>query len=151
MRTSSDRSYRLEIAGQAHELDAKSFRLALCDLVSTLLAEKEITRASFVFAAPESGLGELSASLYRHLKQQRCVGPPYSELGGGAHSFRLHSLVDALVATHFYCHAGDEVPHFFVGNGPTDILSCLERGTTTRVAVENPPLLSKLRAVIGGI
>lgn len=148
MRTSSNRTHRLEIAGDVYELDARAFRFVLCDLVTMLLAEKEASRASFVFAAPESDLEELSANLYRHLKQQRCIGPSYSQHGGGAESFRLHSVVDALVATHFYCHAGESVPHFFVGNGPTDLLSCLDRGMATRVTVESLPLLSKLQEVV---
>lgn len=145
---SSGRTHRLEIGDETYELGSGQFRSSLCDIVTALLIEREASRATFLLSGPEGQLDDLSAHLYRHLKQQRCSGPPYDEWEGVAHSFRIHSVIDALVAVHFFLHAGDRVPHFFVGHGHRDSLACIERGSRTRVHVESRDLLSRLQSLV---
>ena len=140
--------YTLDIGGEIHEVGLSAFRIAPYDILSALVGQKEVDRASFVLAGKESELDPESARLYRHIKQQRCSGPPYTNLGGEAHSFKLHSQVDALVAAHFFCTAGDLVPHFFAGHSESDVLLCMERGVRTKVEVGDPALLSRLRELV---
>ncbi len=142
------RSFELELDGSSYELDEDRFRLSLYDLVSTLLLEKLVDRASFILSVPRSKLDPVSASLYRHLKEQRAPGPPYNELEGETHAFRIHSVVDGLVSVHLFCHGGDQVPHFFVGDVRRDYLSCYNRGERTVVQVETPELVSRLRKIV---
>ena len=145
MDSTSRRTCRLEIDGEVLELGPGQYRLSLCDLVSALLSEKEVSRATYVLAGSPDDLDDMSANLFRHLRQQRCTGPEYAELEGTAESFRIHSVVDALVAVHFYFSAGDVVPHFFVGHGKTDVLSCTDRGSRCRLRVEKAELRGRLR------
>ncbi len=151
--------YTLEIAGVPYQLNEAALTGVLFDIVSTLVFEKHATRITYILKGSDSqlsgsGSGEITAlgiSLYRHLKEQRCPGPPYAELGAEAQSFRLHSIVDALVAVAFFLKADDLVPHFIVGDDVGgDLLTVLNRGREARLMIEDPALRSKLSRLVPG-
>jgi len=152
METESPRAYRLEIGDKSYQLSEAEYFGVLLNIVITLVYEKQADRASYVLQVGEtelSGAGSvrfdgICVSLYRHLKETRCHGPAYPQLGGNAQSFKLHSILDALEAATFFLRAGDTVPHFFVGCGEVDILAALDRGAETRLLVKNSKLLAKL-------
>ncbi|NIN70343.1 MAG: hypothetical protein GTO46_00110 [Gemmatimonadetes bacterium] len=89
-------------------------------------------------------------SLFRHLRVERCSGPRYSELGGDTGSFRLHAVVDGLVAAAFYLRGGDHVPHMIMGRPDRDVLTVLDRGARSELNCADPGLLRKLTRLIPG-
>jgi len=156
MSASTEPRFVLEIGGNAHELGEAEFNGILFQLVTTLVFEKLVDRATFVLAASEgelSGSGgshfdPVSVSLYRHLKEERYHGPDYDELGGDAQSFRLRGIADGLVAVAFFLRGGEAVPHFIVGRHDEDPLVVLDRGARTCLTADDPKLLAKLTRLV---
>jgi hypothetical protein len=148
--------YQLEIDGTVHELGEAEFNGVLFEIVTTLVFEKLVDRVSFVLKASEAELigsggqhfDPLSVSLYRHLKVERCQGPVYPDLGGETQSFRLHAIVDALVAVAFFLKGGDVIPHMIVGGPDRPLLTVLDRGLRTLLTSDDPNLLAKLGRLI---
>lgn len=142
----------LELGGKSYRLSEAEFFGVLFNLVTALVFEKRADRATYIFTAGDSELSgsgsshfdPICVSLYRHLKEEPCPGPAYPDLTGKARSFRVHSLVDALEAVAFFLKAGEWVPHFFLGSADHDVLTVHERGTRTRVLLDDPGLVKKL-------
>ena len=148
--------FTIEIDGKTHELGEAQFAGVLFQLVTTLVFEKQIDRATFILAKGErelSGSGgshfdPVSVSLYRHLKEERYHGPAYEGLGGDAQSFRIRGIADGLVAVAFFLRGGEGVPHLIVGRHDADPLVVLDRGSRTRLTVDDPDLLARLTRLI---
>lgn len=151
-------TYKLDIDGRVFEMTEAGFIGVLFDIVGSLVFEKQAHRVSYVMEASETelsgsgggGINALAISLYRHLKEQRCPGPTYTDLSGDTHSFRLHSIVDALVAVAFFLKAGDSVPHFIVASPEADLLTVLDRGRRSRLSVSDPSLRARLSRLVPG-
>jgi hypothetical protein len=148
--------FAIEIDGDTHELGPAQLAGVLFQLVTTLIFEKQADRATFILS---TGEGELSGSggtnfdpicvsLYRHLKEERYHGPAYEELSGDAQSFRLRGIADGLVAVAFFLRGGEGVPHLIIGRPDADPLVVLDRGSRTRLTVDDSDLLARLRRVI---
>jgi len=148
--------FTIEIDGNTHELGPAQFAGVLFQLVTTLVFEKQVDRATFILATGEkelSGSGgshfdPVSVSLYRHLKEERYHGPLYEELDGDVQSFRIRGIADALVAVAFFLRGGDGVPHLIIGRPDADPLVVLDRGARTRLTVDDPDLLATLSRLI---
>lgn len=148
--------FTIEIDGKTHELGEAQFAGVLFQMVTTLVFEKQIDRATFILATGEqelSGSGgshfdPVSVSLYRHLKEERYRGPAYKGLGGDAQSFRIRGIADGLVAVAFFLRGGEGVPHLIVGRHDADPLVVLDRGSRTRLTVDDPDLLARLTRLI---
>lgn len=156
MEGSSQARFNLEINGVAYELGEAEFNGVLFDVVTTLVFEKLVDRATYILEAGEGELtgsggshfDPLCVSLYRHLKEERYHGPSYSELGGEAQSFRLRGLADGLSSVAFFLKAGSTVPHFIVGRPDVDVLIALDRGARTRLMLDDPQLLAKVTRLV---
>ena len=156
MNASTEPRFVLEIGGNAYELGEAEFNGILFQLVTTLVFEKQIDRATFILAKGErelSGSGgsnfdPVSVSLYRHLKEERYHGPAYEELAGEAQSFRLWGISDGLVAVAFFLRGGESVPHFIVGRHDADPLVVLDRGARICLTADDPKLLAKLTRLV---
>lgn len=156
MASGSATPFTLEVDGIRHELSEAEFAGVLYEVVTTLVFEKLADRATYVLATGEgelTGSGSvrfdpISVSLYRHLKVWRCHGPAYPDLEGEAHSFRLHSIKDGLVAVAFFLKAGEAVPHLTVGTADGDVLTVLERGARSTLTVGEPQTRSRLTRLI---
>ncbi|UCC71464.1 MAG: hypothetical protein JSV86_13845 [Gemmatimonadota bacterium] len=158
MRKSSEPAFSLDVDGKIYDLSEAEFKGVLFEVLSTLVFEKAVDRVSYVLEAAEGELtgsggknfDPLSVSLYRHLKVERCSGPSYAELGGETQSFRLHAIVDGLVAAAFFLKGGDHVPHMIVGRPDRAVLIVLDRGARAQLNCGDPRLLRKLTRSIPG-
>lgn len=158
MKESSESAFRIDVDGQIYELSETEFKGVLYEMASLLIFEKAVDRVSFVVDAPESELtgssgqrfDPLSVSLFRHLRVERCSGPRYGELGADTGSFRLHAVVDGLVAAAFFLRGGEHVPHMILGRPDRDVLTVLDRGARTQLNCGDPGLLRKLTRLIPG-
>lgn len=158
MDESSESRHHLEVDGTTYGLSEVEFKGVLFELVAALVFEKMVDRVSYVLETAEHELtgsgGEyfdpLSVSLYRHLKVERCSGPSYPELGGETQSFRLHAIVDGLVAVAFFVGGGDMVPHMIVGRPDRAVLTVIDRGKRTQLACDDARLLARLNRLIPG-
>ena len=156
MNTSTEPRFVLEIGGNAYELGEAEFNGILFQLVTTLVFEKLVDRATFVLAASEgelSGSGgshfdPVSVSLYRHLKEERYHGPAYEDLDGDPQSFRLRGIADGLVAVAFFLRGGESVPHFIVGGPDADPLVVLDRGARICLTADDPKLIARLTRLV---
>jgi hypothetical protein len=92
----------------------------------------------------------LSVSLFRHLRVERCSGPHYGELGQDTGSFRLHAVVNGLVAAAFFLRGGDHVPHMILGRPDRAVLTVMDRGARTQLNCGDRGLLRKLIQLIPG-
>jgi hypothetical protein len=143
---------RFEVNDRAYELSGAEFSALLFEIVETLVFEKLVDRVSYVLQTGEdelTGSGSshfdpLCVSLYRHLKEERCHGPQYPQLGGTTQSFRIHSIKNGLVAVAFFLKAGVTVPHFAAGTATDDVLVVLDRGARSHLSIDDPDLLSKV-------
>lgn len=148
--------FTLDVDGHRYELGEAEFAGLLYDVVTTLIFEKRVDRATYVLATGEGELAgsgsahfdPISVSLYRYLKVWRCHGPAYPDLQGEAHSFRLHSIKDGLVAVAFFVKAGEAVPHLTVGTAEADVLAVMERGARSTLTVGDPQLRSSLTRLV---
>ncbi len=149
--------HSLKIAGEVYDFSEAEFSGVLFDIVTTLVHEKQVDRASYLLRCEEhelSGSGgvhfePICASLYRHLKVDPYHGPSsYPGLEGSVVSFRLHSIAGGLVAVAFYLKAGDLVPHFMVGRHSQDLLTVLDRGAMAELRVDDTTLLEKLTRLV---
>ncbi len=146
----------VEIDGKICELGPAQFAGVLYQFVTTLVFEKLVDRVTFILATGErelSGSGgshfdPICVSLYRHLKEERYHGPLYQDVSGDTQSFRLRSIADALVAVAFFLRGGDSVPHLIIGNPDADPLVALDRGSRTRISVDDPDIVAKLNRMI---
>ncbi len=158
MTGSSGPVFRVDVDGRIFELSETEFKGVLYEMASLLVFEKAVDRVSFVVDAPESELigsgsdrfDPLSVSLFRHLRVERCAGPRYSELGAHTDSYRLHAVVDGLVAAAFFLRGGDHVPHMILGRPDRDVLTVLDRGARTQVNCADRGLRRKLTELIPG-
>lgn len=159
MSGSSRRKYTLDIAGKTYELTEAGLTGVLFDVVTALVFEKHAHRVTYLLQGAEmdlsgSGAGAvtpLATNLYRHLKEQRCSAPLQTGLEGDAQSFRLHSVVDALVAVAFYRGAGEFVPHLIVDDElGNELLRVLDRGQRAWLTVEDPQLRARLSRLVPG-
>jgi hypothetical protein len=148
--------FAIETGGNTYELGPAQLAGVLFQLVTTLVFEKQVDRATFILAKGEkelSGSGgshfdPVSVSLYRHLKEERYHGPLYEELGGEAQSFRIRGIAYALVAVAFFLRGGDGVPHLIIGRPDADPLVVLDRGARTRLSCDDPDTLAQLIRMI---
>ncbi len=158
MRESSESVFSVDVDGKVFELSETEFKGVLYEMVSLLVFERAVDRVSYVVNVDENELlgsggkhfDPLSVSLFRHLRVERCSGPRYSELGGDTGSFRLHAVVDGLVAAAFYLRGGDHVPHMIMGRPDRDVLTVLDRGARSELNCADPGLLRKLTRLIPG-
>lgn len=157
MSGSSRRSYTLEISGESYELTEAALTGVLFDIVTTLVFEKRAHRVTYVLKGSDlelarSGSAEMSPltiNLYRYLKEQRCPVSLGTGLEGESESFRLNSVIDALVAVAFFRKAGDFVPHFIVDDDlGNELLRVIDRGERVRLTVEDAEVRSQLTRLV---
>lgn len=158
MKGSSESVFRIDVDGQIYQLSETEFKGVLFEMASLLVFEKAVDRVSYVVEADESELtgsggrhfDPLSVSLFRHLRVERCSGPSYPGLGDETRVFRLHAVVDGLVAAAFFLRGGDHVPHMVLGRPDRAVLTVLDRGARTQLNCADPQLLRKLIRLIPG-
>ncbi len=153
---SAPAQFNLRVGDKLYDLGEAEFGGVLYDIVTTLVYEKRVDRASYVMQCRESELtgsgsvhfDPMCVSLYRHLKEDPYHGKVYEDLGGETHSFRLHSIIDGLEAVAFYLRAGAMVPHFLVGRPEEDLLIVLDRGARSELRVDDPAWLERIARLL---
>lgn len=151
--------YTLEIDDKVYELTEAGLTGVLFEFVTTLVFEKLARRVTYILKGKGwelSGAGGgriplMAINLYRHLKEQRCPAPLRTDLPGEAQSFRLHSVVDALLAAAFYRMAGEFAPHFILDDDlGNELLRIVDRGRRSRLTVGDADLRARLISLVPG-